>query len=125
MLVLQYPLLSDLTKKMSRDFGVLVEDELDEHNGVTMRATFIIDPQVPLLPLPAFSLLTNRGGIEEVHHMALARLLPVDHPSNYTRYSRFAVWGVCLASSGHGHGHLCVSVPAAEMSCLRVSNGFV
>lgn len=37
---LGYPLLSDLTKKMSRDYGVLLEDR-----GIATRGTFIIDPQ--------------------------------------------------------------------------------
>uniref|UniRef100_A0A7S0W9L7 Thioredoxin domain-containing protein n=1 Tax=Hemiselmis tepida TaxID=464990 RepID=A0A7S0W9L7_9CRYP len=41
---IKYPLLSDLNKEIARNFGVLVEDEDDEHQGVTMRATFIIDP---------------------------------------------------------------------------------
>ncbi|MHB0912789.1 MAG: peroxiredoxin [Armatimonadota bacterium] len=34
-----YPLLSDITKRVSRDYGVLVEDE-----GIALRGTFIIDP---------------------------------------------------------------------------------
>lgn len=37
---LGYPLLSDLTKRMSRDFGVLIEER-----GIATRGTFIIDPQ--------------------------------------------------------------------------------
>lgn len=36
---LNYPLLSDLTKKISRDYGVLLEDP-----GIALRGTFIIDP---------------------------------------------------------------------------------
>jgi len=37
---LNYPLLSDLTKRLSRDFGVLIEER-----GIATRGTFIIDPQ--------------------------------------------------------------------------------
>ena len=36
---LGYPLLSDLTKRIARDYGVLFEDR-----GIATRATFIIDP---------------------------------------------------------------------------------
>ena len=34
------PLVSDLTKSISRDYGVLLEDQ-----GITLRGLFIIDPQ--------------------------------------------------------------------------------
>ncbi len=37
---LSYPLLSDLNKKVSRDYGVLLEDE-----GVALRGLFLVDPQ--------------------------------------------------------------------------------
>lgn len=37
---LGYPLIGDLTKRVSRDYGVLMEDQ-----GVATRATFIIDPE--------------------------------------------------------------------------------
>ena len=37
---LGYPLLSDLTHRISRDYGVLIEDK-----GISTRGTFIIDPQ--------------------------------------------------------------------------------
>lgn len=37
---LDYPLLADLTKRISRDYGVLLEDA-----GIATRGTFIIDPQ--------------------------------------------------------------------------------
>ena len=41
---LKYPLLSDESKKLSRDYGVL-----DETDGVSLRATFIINPTGHLL----------------------------------------------------------------------------
>lgn len=37
---LGYPLISDLTKRISRDFGVLIEEK-----GIATRGTFIIDPE--------------------------------------------------------------------------------
>ena len=37
------PLLSDLNKTISRSYGVLVEDEADGMNGISLRGTFIID----------------------------------------------------------------------------------
>ena len=36
---IDYPLLADLTKNISRDYGVLLEDK-----GIALRGTFIIDP---------------------------------------------------------------------------------
>jgi peroxiredoxin (alkyl hydroperoxide reductase subunit C) len=36
---LRYPLLGDVTKRITRDFGVLLEDQ-----GIALRGTFIIDP---------------------------------------------------------------------------------
>lgn len=36
---INYPLASDITKNVSRDFGVLLEEQ-----GIALRATFIIDP---------------------------------------------------------------------------------
>ncbi len=36
---IKYPLVSDITKQISRDFGVLLD------SGVALRGTFIIDPQ--------------------------------------------------------------------------------
>lgn len=38
------PLLADLTKQISRDYGVLIEDEKDGDCGVAFRGIFIIDP---------------------------------------------------------------------------------
>ena len=37
---LGYPLIGDVTKRMSRDYGVLMEDK-----GIATRGTFIIDPE--------------------------------------------------------------------------------
>ena len=37
------PLVADITKKISRDYGVLVEDCSDPLNGATLRGLFIID----------------------------------------------------------------------------------
>jgi alkyl hydroperoxide reductase subunit AhpC len=36
---INYPILSDITKNISRDYGVLLEDK-----GIALRGTFIIDP---------------------------------------------------------------------------------
>jgi len=37
---MQIPLVSDLTKEISRSYGVLLEDQ-----GITLRGLFIIDPE--------------------------------------------------------------------------------
>jgi peroxiredoxin (alkyl hydroperoxide reductase subunit C) len=40
---LEYPLLSDLTKSISKDYGVLIEDGPD--SGIALRGTFVINPK--------------------------------------------------------------------------------
>ena len=40
---LTYPLVADISKQLSRSFGVLVEDENDELYGADLRGLFIID----------------------------------------------------------------------------------
>jgi peroxiredoxin (alkyl hydroperoxide reductase subunit C) len=42
---MDFPLLADISKQISRDYGVLVEDPADGLNGVSLRGTFIIDPK--------------------------------------------------------------------------------
>ena len=37
---LRYPLASDITKQVSRDYGVLIEDK-----GIALRGLFVIDPE--------------------------------------------------------------------------------
>jgi peroxiredoxin (alkyl hydroperoxide reductase subunit C) len=37
---LRYPLASDITKKVSRDYGVLIE-----HEGIALRGLFVMDPE--------------------------------------------------------------------------------
>jgi len=37
---INFPLLSDITKNIARDYGVLIEEE-----GIALRGTFIIDPE--------------------------------------------------------------------------------
>ena len=40
---LKFPLLADISKKISRDYRVLVEDENDDLYGASLRGLFIID----------------------------------------------------------------------------------
>jgi len=42
---LNYPLLADISKNISRDFGVLVENEDDAMFGAALRGLFLIDPK--------------------------------------------------------------------------------
>ena len=42
---LKYPLLSDFSKTITRQFGFLVEDEGDELNGAALRGLAIVDPK--------------------------------------------------------------------------------
>ncbi len=40
---MNFPLIQDITKSISKDYGVLVEDEKDGMNGIALRGTIIID----------------------------------------------------------------------------------
>lgn len=40
---INYPLLADITKDLSRDYDVLIEDEDDAMDGAALRGLFIID----------------------------------------------------------------------------------
>ena len=40
---INYPLVADVSKEMSREFGVLVENKDDDLNGAALRGLFIID----------------------------------------------------------------------------------
>merc|ERR1712086_80384 len=40
---IDYPLLADISKDMSKDYGVLVEDPADELYGAALRGIYIID----------------------------------------------------------------------------------
>ncbi len=52
---LQFPLIGDLTKKLSRDYDVLIENE-----GIATRGTFIIDPE-------------GRVQYESIHNLNIGR----------------------------------------------------
>jgi len=40
---INFPLLADITKELSRDYDVLIEEEGDELDGAALRGLFIID----------------------------------------------------------------------------------
>ena len=40
---MSYPLIADVSKDISRDYGVLVHDKSDGMNGASLRGLFIID----------------------------------------------------------------------------------
>ena len=40
---INYPLLADITKDLSKDYDVLVDDEEDAMDGAALRGLFIID----------------------------------------------------------------------------------
>ena len=42
---LAYPLVADISKRIARDYGVLVTDEADGMYGAALRGLFIIDPK--------------------------------------------------------------------------------
>jgi peroxiredoxin (alkyl hydroperoxide reductase subunit C) len=53
---LQFPLFSDLTKQISRDYGMLLED-----SGVALRVTVLIDPEGVVRSLTLNDLAVDRG----------------------------------------------------------------
>lgn len=40
----KYPLVGDPTGKLAKSFGVLIEDEGDEDEGLALRGSFLVDP---------------------------------------------------------------------------------
>lgn len=62
---MNFPIFGDLSKKMSRDFGVLIEDPTDGDCGVTFRATFIIDPEGKVRSVSVTDLPVGRS-VDEV-----------------------------------------------------------
>jgi peroxiredoxin 3 len=53
---IKYPLLADLTKEISRDYGVLLEDA-----GISLRGLFLIDPQGVLRQITVNDLPVGRS----------------------------------------------------------------
>ncbi len=62
---LTYPLLSDITKKVSEDYGVLLEEA-----GISLRGTFIIDPDGVLKWMVVSDLGTGRSVSETIRSLA-------------------------------------------------------
>lgn len=62
---LGYPLIGDITKRMSRDYGVLLEDK-----GIATRGTFIIDPEGNLQYMGIHNLNVGRDAGEILRVLA-------------------------------------------------------
>jgi peroxiredoxin (alkyl hydroperoxide reductase subunit C) len=62
---LHYPLVGDITKRISRDYGVLLEDA-----GIATRGTFIIDPQQKIQYMGIHNLNVGRDAAEIVRVLA-------------------------------------------------------
>ncbi len=58
--LLKFPLLSDITKRMAMDYGVLLADQ-----GIALRGTFIIDPQGVLRAATVYDKYVGRN-VDEV-----------------------------------------------------------
>lgn len=56
---LGYPLIADLTKRMSRDYGVLLEEK-----GIATRGTFVIDPDQKIQYMGIHNTSVGREGRE-------------------------------------------------------------
>lgn len=62
---LHYPLIGDITKRISRDYGVLLED-----SGIATRGTFIIDPNQKIQYMGIHNLNVGRDAAEIVRVLA-------------------------------------------------------
>lgn len=58
---MEIPLIADVTKQISRDYGVLIEDPTDGDCGVAFRGIFIIDPQGKLRQITVNDLPVGRN----------------------------------------------------------------
>jgi len=81
--VLRYPLFSDITKQVSRDYGVLIEEQ-----GISLRGLFIIDPEGILRYQLVHELNVGRS-VEEtlrvLKALQMGELCPVEwHPGEQT-----------------------------------------
>lgn len=70
---LKYPLLSDITKKISADYGVLLEKE-----GIALRGSFIIDPQGILRQITINDLPIGRS-VDEILRLITALKFVEEH----------------------------------------------
>ena len=62
---LGYPLIGDVTKRVSRDFGVLIEEA-----GIATRGTFIIDPESKIQYMGIHNLSVGRDASEIIRVLA-------------------------------------------------------
>lgn len=81
---LSIPMISDLSRKMSRDFGVLNDDESDPDCGVAFRGTFIIDPHGTVRAVQINDLPVSRS-VDEILRLVQA-FLHVEKVRPHYRY---------------------------------------
>ncbi len=62
---IDYPLLSDYNKEVSKEYGVLMENE-----GIALRGTFIIDPEGILKAISIYDTATGRSVNEFLRTLA-------------------------------------------------------
>ncbi|CAK4072632.1 unnamed protein product [Aphanomyces euteiches] len=62
---MKIPVISDITKKISKDYGVLIEDDADADNGVALRGLFIIDTKGVLRQITINDLPVGRN-VDEI-----------------------------------------------------------
>jgi peroxiredoxin 2/4 len=74
---LQFPLASDTTLQVSRDYGVLIEEE-----GVAQRGLFIIDPEGVVRYEVVHDIDTGRN-VDEVHRVLAAPSMAGRCPANW------------------------------------------
>lgn len=73
---LKYPLVADLTKSISKDYGVLIED--GENAGIALRGLFIINPEGVLRQITVNDLPVGRS-VDEVLRLVKAFKFTDEH----------------------------------------------
>ena len=73
---LKYPLIADLTKSISKDYGVLIED--GENAGIALRGLFIINPEGVLRQITVNDLPVGRS-VDEVLRLLKAFKFTDEH----------------------------------------------
>jgi alkyl hydroperoxide reductase subunit AhpC len=85
---MQIPMLADVTKKIARDYGVLIEDGADE--GIALRGTFIIDPD-QILRIAHINDLPVGRSVDEIKRVLEALQFHAEHgevcPANWKKGS--------------------------------------
>ncbi|CAG2066723.1 unnamed protein product, partial [Timema podura] len=113
---LNYPLLSDFNKTISRDYGVLVEEE-----GVALRGLFIIDPKGILRQITVNDLPVGRS-VDETLRLVKAFQFVEEHGEGATWVKKQQLQSRKQRLVAEGFGVLTTLHPLLKMLALSVND---